>query len=287
MKYKTLHNKKSQSLIVRACREPSLLDSASLRSKNILLLLLLIPLLLLLPFKAYAQDGSTGIATYVSVTDVSAEDGDIISSSEKGTYIRSQTPYDSQMFGVLTANPAVSFELTELSNGKAVISTGKAYVKVTTGNGPIKEGDFITSSKTPGIGQKGDSYGFMLGKAMESYQNSNKTVVKKILVLLDVKPRSAQTTAGGSVLEALKLGIDASFVTPIMTLRYLVAGLVAAGAFILGFLFFGRVAKTGVEAMGRNPLAGKIIQFHIVVNLFLTALIMGIGLLLAYFILVI
>ena len=40
-------------------------------------------------------------------------------------------------------NPAVSFESTEISNGKPVLSTGKAYVKVTTLNGPIKEGDFI------------------------------------------------------------------------------------------------------------------------------------------------
>ncbi|KKU82490.1 MAG: hypothetical protein UY11_C0046G0010, partial [Candidatus Amesbacteria bacterium GW2011_GWC2_47_8] len=40
------------------------------------------------------------------------------------------------------------------------------------------------------------------------------------------------------------------------------------------------------EAVGRNPLAGRLIQLSVVLNLLLTALIMGSGLVIAYLILV-
>ena len=33
-----------------------------------------------------------------------------------------------------------------------------------------------------------------------------------------------------------------------------------------GAVYFGKIAKSGIEAMGRNPLAGKTIQFGVFVN---------------------
>jgi F0F1-type ATP synthase membrane subunit c/vacuolar-type H+-ATPase subunit K len=53
----------------------------------------------------------------------------------------------------------------------------------------------------------------------------------------------------------------------------------------LGFVFFGRVVARGVEAMGRNPLAGSLIAVSVVFNLILTVVIMLVGLGIAYLIL--
>ncbi|KKW33506.1 MAG: hypothetical protein UY78_C0010G0001, partial [Parcubacteria group bacterium GW2011_GWA1_53_13] len=39
---------------------------------------------------------------------------------------------------------------------------------------------------------------------------------------------------------------------------------------------------TGVEALGRNPLAGRLIEFGVFLNLFLTLGIIAIGIIIAY-----
>ena len=47
------------------------------------------------------------------------------------------------------------------------------------------------------------------------------------------------------------------------------------------------MVKSGVESVGRNPRAMGKIQFSMGLNLILTAVVMGVGLLAAYFILTI
>lgn len=236
-------------------------------------------------FPVYAQDVSSGIAAYVAVTDSKAQDGDIVSASSDKGYIRSNAPYDPEMYGVITQNPAVSLETSDIPGGRPVISTGKAYVRVSTKNGAIKAGDSVTSSDMPGIAQKADKAGFVLGTAMESYSNTNPKTIGKILVSLNIRSSSVNTNLSNNLFTALKLGIAAPFLTPLTALRYLVAAVIAAAAFVLGFLYFGKVAKTGVEALGRNPLAGRLIQMNVIFNLMLTAIIMMGGIAIAYFIL--
>jgi hypothetical protein len=69
-------------------------------------------------------------------------------------------------------------------------------------------------------------------------------------------------------------------------MRYLAAVLTTAVAFALGFFFFGRHGKAGIEALGRNPLAARTIGIGMAINIFLTVVVMGVGLLIAYMILV-
>ena len=56
--------------------------------------------------------------------------------------------------------------------------------------------------------------------------------------------------------------------------------------FALGIWYFGRVARSGVEAIGRNPLATRAIQLGVILNLLLTLVILLVGIALAYLILV-
>ncbi len=228
---------------------------------------------------------SSGIAVFVEIADKNAKDGHIVSSTEKG-YQLSKVAYDPLLYGVINENPAASFQNTGIKNTKPVISSGRAYVLVTTSSGPIKKGNFITSSTTAGVAQRADKNGYILGTALEDYIESNPKKIGKILVALDVKYNIPNAAIGSNLLELLKSGTAATYITPVAALRYLMAGGVSIIAFILGFVFFGKVAHSGVEALGRNPLAARLIEMSVLFHILLTIAIIGIGLGLAYFILI-
>ena len=234
---------------------------------------------------AFAQSAG-GIAIDVPIGDANVQDGDIISSTDKG-YFLSKTPYDPSIYGVVNENPAVSFQSEGSDNLKPVISSGKAYVRVSTVNGPIKINNYVTSSKIPGVGQLGDKPGFVLGIALEDYAENDPQKVGKILVALSVHYNipSNKSAVSSNLLEVLKQGVAAPYVSPLTSLRYLLAGIVAIVSFALGFTFFGKVAMTGVEALGRNPLAAKVIEFSVVLHIIMTIGIIIVGLIIAYLIL--
>jgi F0F1-type ATP synthase membrane subunit c/vacuolar-type H+-ATPase subunit K len=232
----------------------------------------------------YAQT-SSGVAIYLKITDPRAQPGDIVSSTPTG-YVLASQPYDTAMFGVIATNPAVSFETPDLTGTQPVISSGNVPVRVTTKNGPIKEGDFITSSNIPGVGQKATQNGFVLGTALTSYESQDPNAIGTVLVSINIKSNILARDLRSNLLEVLRLGATAPVLTPLTSLRYIIAGGVAAASFVLGFAYFGRVARSGVEALGRNPLAGRLIETTVIFNVILTIGIMLVGLGLSVLILV-
>ncbi|MGI5826506.1 MAG: hypothetical protein ACOX50_03780 [Patescibacteria group bacterium] len=86
-------------------------------------------------------------------------------------------------------------------------------------------------------------------------------------------------------MDILKLSSLATYEEPRTVFKYVMAALVVVLSFVLGFLSFGRVASRGIEALGRNLLAGKMIQFGIIVNVAITIAIVASGLGVALFIL--
>jgi len=249
------------------------------------IVLLLIGLIYLSASSVYAQDLSVGVANYYKIQDKNVQDGDIVSSIQ-GAYILTKTPYDSLMFGVVAMNPALSFEYEGSKDLTPVITTGKVNVRVSTVNGPIKEGDLLTSSDTPGVAQKADKVGYILGAAMDNYSDSDPRKIGKILVSLNIGASNLSTNVRSSLLDTFKLAATAPQLSALSSLRYLVAALIVLITFALGILYFGKVARTGVEAIGRNPLAKGAIQFGIILNLFLTVVLIVAGLAMAYLILV-
>lgn len=240
--------------------------------------------LLIFTHSVFAQ---AGIAISIPING-GAQDGDIIS-SKNGGYSPSNTAYDPLVFGVVIQNPPVAFQSSE-SNSKPVITTGKASVRVTTANGPIKEKDLVTTSAIPGVGQKATQAGFVIGTALEAYTNKDPKQIGTILVYFNPQYNSAEIPGASVVrtnlLQTIKNAANASSVSPLASLRYILAAIVTILSFVLGFVYFGRVAMTGVEALGRNPLAGRLIQLGIVFNIILTVGIMALGLGIAYLILV-
>lgn len=228
-----------------------------------------------------AQSAGQGVAVAMSVVG-DVVDGDVMC-NYTGEIKRCNTAYDGNVYGVYVAEPALALENLSLTNAKTVATSGKAYVRVSDAGGQVKKGDYVTSSDKEGIGQRATKSGYVIGTALEDADAGTES---KILVAIAAKQAFVTLQSRGNLLETIKDALLSPTLTPLASLRYMLAAVIASAAFILGFWYFGRVAKSGVEAVGRNPLAGRLIQLSVILNLLLTALIMGSGLVIAYLILV-
>ena len=235
---------------------------------------------------AQAQVDSSGIATSVQITAEGAvQAGDIVCTTSQG-YVPCGSEYDTSIFGVVVESPVASFN-EEGGDKNLVVISGEARVRVTAVNGNIVAGDLITSSQTLGVAMRADKNGFVLGTALEPHAPANAGDVGKIAVAISIHPATELGSTTGNLFELLRSGLAGSLLDPVSALRYLLAAVIIAMAFGLGFLYFGRVAKTGVEAIGRNPLAGGRIEFTVVLHIALTIVIVLAGLGIAYLILAI
>jgi hypothetical protein len=231
-----------------------------------------------------AQDLSTGLALSMPVNGEVVE-GDIVC-SDQASVKRCQGTYMSNIVGVVTNSPSILIDNQNLTDAAPILTNGEGKARVSVANGTIKSGDFITTSETAGVGMKAAKSGYVLGTAMEDANEDGIILVKIGIRPALVRPALVTSNQRGNLLEAAKDALLAPYLSPLSSLRYVLAAIAAATAFILGFMYFGRVARSGVEAIGRNPLAGKMIQFSVILNLLLTLVIMGSGLLIAYLILV-
>ena len=153
-----------------------------------------------------------------------------------------------------------------------MVFVGKSFVRVSSINGEIHAGDFISSSVIPGIGAKVDGYGEVLGIALADYREADHEKIGKIPVAINIGVNTPLTRFAAH---------------PIETLRYFLALLIGSSSVIVGLIYFGKVARSGVEALGRNPLAARMIQVGVFLNLLLTFGIIVTGAVIAYGIIII
>jgi len=131
-------------------------------------------------------------------TDEPLETGDIVSiNTDSGNVTRSKVSADSTLIGIVSTSPGLVFDngntqlagstSNYLQSDKAPIAlSGKVPTKVSSINGSIKKGDLITSSSKKGIGQKATTTGFIIGKALEDYNETDINKVGKILVFVNL-----------------------------------------------------------------------------------------------------
>lgn len=218
------------------------------------------------PVSAQSSQGIEVTSTY-PIADTNAKQGDILTITPTGLK-RATLSYDNKMFGVLQDQPLLVY--IDSNNGKPVMRSGVAEVNVSTANGAIKYGDYITSSSTPGQGQKATQSGYVLGIALAPYnsQGSGKIPVAiKIEYAELTNPRFAGELFGfigssflANVRDPKQLG---------SIIRYLAAGIVVLLSFTFAFLVFARSIPKSIEAIGRNPLAKSTIQFSMIINIVL------------------
>jgi hypothetical protein len=115
----------------------------------------------------------------------------IIDEQNPGHLRLSTEAYDTRVAGVVSGangiQPGISLHQEgAIEGGENVALSGRVYVRASAEFGPIKPGDLLTTSATPGhamkVGDHGKAHGAILGKAMSGLQEGKGTVL--VLVTL-------------------------------------------------------------------------------------------------------
>lgn len=228
---------------------------------------------------------SYDFAVSVPIVDPNVEEGSLISYVD-GEYVLSLEAYDDNLFGIVSHNPALYLEDQNLDSYVLVGNKGDMDVRVSTKSGAIKKGDYLTSSEIPGVAQLADKSGRVVGVALEDYDTEDPNEIGLITANIDIKSHLKQESLTENLLTVISDGLSSAFLTPLASLRYIMALIVTAITFAIAFLSFSRLTSRGVEALGRNPLAGSSIRSVIIFNFILTFIIIASGLAIAYLILV-
>jgi F0F1-type ATP synthase membrane subunit c/vacuolar-type H+-ATPase subunit K len=121
-----------------------------------------------------------------------------------------------------------------------------------------------------GVGQRANISGYVIGVALEDYSNSDKNAVGQVLTFVNIRSTYIDNNVRVNLIEALRTGALAPFVTPVTSLRYILAALIIGASFVIGFSSFGRMSGSSIEALGRNPLAKNEVRKVVIFNFFLT-----------------
>jgi F0F1-type ATP synthase membrane subunit c/vacuolar-type H+-ATPase subunit K len=236
-----------------------------------------------------AQQINIGVATTYKVLDENVTDGDVVSfSPENAGLTLSKEAYDKRLFGVVALEAPIVYRNVE--GGYPIARDGVANVNVTTVNGALEPGDYLTSSNIPGKAQKATNFqGHILGVAMGSFKEGEGEKIStaegevwsgQVKVVLAVGPVSPGLfllrSSGGAVgaLDQVGKAIMQSLDQPgsgFEFVRYIAAALVVIVAMTVSFRSFGRNITQGMEALGRNPLARRQIELMILFNILLIA----------------
>jgi F0F1-type ATP synthase membrane subunit c/vacuolar-type H+-ATPase subunit K len=137
----------------------------------------------------------------------------------------------------------------------------------------------------PGVGVKAVKDGYVLGSALEDYNSSDPKRADIIALEFNLHYFNAKPQFPGSLTDILKIALLPTKDGPTPLFKYIVAGIVVVASFVLAFMTFGRTAAKGVEALGRNPAASRIIHLGIIFNVGIVVIIVLAGLTVAFLIL--
>lgn len=233
----------------------------------------------------FAQVNSSGLSISTPVIDTELSNGDLICTYTDQNR-KCDGDYDPAIYGIVTENPAIAITDEEMIDSKYIITSGIAEIKVSTIGGSIEEGDFITSSTIPGVAQKAGRSGYVVGIAMENYTADSIDAIETIQIMINIHPAASVSGQRGNILQYIREGAAVPIFSPLESFRYLLAILIIVISFTLGLMYFGRTSRAGIEAIGRNPLAKRVIQLTVMLNIGLTLIIILVGLAIAYLVLV-
>jgi DNA-binding transcriptional MerR regulator len=85
---------------------------------------------------------------------------------------KSSGPYQNNIIGIVSTSPYRVMGASIKEQGQApkpIALSGKVPLKVSSENGPIQAGDYLTSSSIPGVAMKATKPGQVVGKALEGF----------------------------------------------------------------------------------------------------------------------
>jgi hypothetical protein len=165
---------------------------------------------------AFKLSGADLAEMYYS-KDNSIQPGDIVmvDGSIKAGVQKTTRPYDSRTLGIISTNPGLVLGENTGENNKPVLLAlnGRVPVKVSTENGDIEPGDYLTTSSKPGVAMKATKPGQMIGKALESYKETDPEKVGIILTFTNLSwadPTLQITDSGDLAYDNMKKNKTAS-----------------------------------------------------------------------------
>lgn len=239
------------------------------------------------PISPGASVTTQPIAVAVPFTGTKVAYGDLISyDPEKHIYTLSATANDEHIFGVAIQDPALLYKPDNGSN-ISVARSGAALLNVTLENGPIAQGDALTSSSIPGKARKAKDGEHVIATAKEAFSEGGVMLrapdgSELVSGTISVNVGAGASATGQSAQSCTTLSCRvSSAVDPhiVRTLvRYLLSGIIAALSLILAFKSFMSDANYGVISIGRNPRAKSSIQSLVFFNAILALVIASAGL---------
>lgn len=125
-------------------------------------------------------------ANIVELHELDGEDytspGDILVITEGGSRLgRTHTPYSKAVIGIVSGNPVLTMDTGATAQRYPVALQGTVICKVDARSAPIRPGDLIVTSSTPGCGMKGtvdsfDKIGSVIGKALTGLDSGIGTI---------------------------------------------------------------------------------------------------------------
>lgn len=205
-----------------------------------------------------AQSSISGVAVNIEINDSDVVAGKIISATKDGFKLARESE-QSSIYGVVVSTPILSVRPKQ-DKTFAVLSSGEAKVMVSAKNGNIEPGDMI-AVQDAGVGQKAKKAGYVIGRALDGYEGQKPGLIA-VLVNPSYFAKSAFSTPGDI------LGIVVGFLTDPSKWRYIIAAFVFLVAFISASVAAIKFITTGLEAIGRNPLARSTIVRGMVFSTF-------------------
>ncbi len=115
--------------------------------------------------------------------------------------MKSSSTYAPNILGVVSTKPGLILGDSQGQSGIPILLalSGRVPVKVISENGPIKAGDYLTSSSTPGVAMKATRNGAIIGQALTGYDGSD---IGQVIVFIkngfapDTTPQTLDLSAG-------------------------------------------------------------------------------------------
>ncbi len=218
----------------------------------------------------------TDLAENYGTTDTSIEAGDVVIMSGQAQQVldpregkittkafiaKANSSYQQNIIGIVSTNPNQVYGEDGLfspnENPRPVSLAGRVPVKVSTENGAINDGDYLTSSSIPGVAMKATKSGVSLGRALNSFNGSG---VGKVIVYVDTGFADPS-----DILANLTIGNDGSLLGSNITADKLtvsgdvtVGGIVSANRYNLDastLNMAGSLASLPVDSQNRASIA--------------------------------
>lgn len=218
-----------------------------------------------------------GEITSVNVEGEGEKEAGTIVALDGDKFVVSTRKAQNVLIGVVAETPIAEVEPLDLPQGARFSGNGDntklalvgvASVKVSSVNGNIKVGDYVTSSDKAGVGMLAESEGYVLGTALEKYDSDNPDEIGFIKVSLNVHLKEPKLDiTGNPAVDIFRLAVLSMYEQPRQALKYLIALILGISGLAYVFTSIGKNIRLSIIAIGRNPLASKKIYRGMFLNI--------------------